>query len=385
MKITILRETAPHETRVAATPETVALLVRLGCEVYVQKEAGIQAGFSDESYAQAGAKLSKIPLELLADADMVLKVQLSPRNHAGDGLDEYTLLKEHSCLVSFFAPHENLTLIQHLARRKVHCFAMEYIPRIARAQSMDALSSQANLAGYRAVVEALYHFPHIFPMMMTAAGTLTPAKILVLGAGIAGLQSIATAKRLGAVVTAFDVRPSAKEQVKSLGAQFIEISSEEAIVAETAGGYAKEMSEAYKQKQQQVIFDAVRKHSIIICTAQIPGKAAPQLITESMIHSMPPGSVIVDTATANGGNCALSVREQIVKVKEVTIIGYSNLPARIPTDASKLYAKNLLNFIIPMLNKHDHSIRIPLEDPIIQATLLTSEGAIVHPSLLAHL
>jgi NAD(P) transhydrogenase subunit alpha len=266
------------------------------------------------------------------------------------------------------------------AEKKITAIALELLPRITRAQSMDVLSSQSNLAGYKAVIDAAYHFGRLFPMMMTAAGTVAPARVLVLGAGVAGLQAVATAKRLGAIVSAFDVRPAAKEQVESLGAKFVEVPSEEAESAETAGGYAREMSDEYKKKQAKLIHETAKKSDIIITTALIPGKPAPVLITEEMVRDMKPGSVIFDLAGAAGGNCPLCVLDQIIVVHDVAILSYENVPSHVPMDASTLYARNVFNFLVPMIDKETKTLRIDMEDEIIRGGLLTHEGRIVHSS-----
>ena len=380
MKVAILKENKPFETRVAATPETVKKLIELGCAVCLQHGAGEAASFSDAEYADAGATISSIPLEILADADIVLKLQ--PSESGGDNaLDEVSLMKEGAILIGMLSPFENVPLILSYAKKRITSFAMELIPRITRAQAMDVLSSQSNLAGYKAVLDAVSVYGKVVPMMMTAAGTVAPARVLILGAGVAGLQAIATAKRLGAIVSAFDVRPVAREQVESLGANFIEVPSDETKNAETSGGYAKEMSDDYKRRQQLLIHDTLRKQDIVITTALIPGKPAPLLITDTMIKDMKHGSVIVDMATASGGNCSLSEKDKVVVKEGVTIIGYSNIASRIASDASKLYAKNLLNFVTLLIDKESKTIRLNREDDIIKGALLTIGGEIVHPSL----
>lgn len=378
MKVVVLKETYPHEKRVAASPDSVKKMIEMGLNVTVEKQAGIAALISDEDYLQAGARVSAIPLELIPDADIILKVQPSAYT-PNDPLSELSLMKEGAVLVGLLSPFENRQLIETYASKRITTFAMEFIPRISRAQSMDALSSQSNLAGYRAVLDAVSSYGRAIPMMMTAAGTIAPAKVLVLGAGVAGLQAIATAKRLGAVVSAFDVRPAAREQVESLGAHFIEVASDETGSSETTGGYAKEMSEAYKQKQQELLVETVKKHDIIISTALIPGKPAPLLITEPMVRSMRYGSVIVDLAAASGGNCACTQKDKAISNHGVIIIGYTNTTSRVAADASKLYARNLLNFITCIIEDDGKKIQIDRNDDIIKSTLLTYDGQIVHP------
>lgn len=380
MKVAILKETAPYEKRVAAVPDTVRKMVEMGLRVSIEKHAGMGALINDYEFIEAGATISSIPLELIADADIVLKVQPSLESE-GNGFTELSLMRQNAVLVGLLSPFEQRSLIRSYATKQITAFAMEFIPRITRAQSMDALSSQSNLAGYKAVLDAVAEYGRVVPMMMTAAGTIAPARVLVLGAGVAGLQAIATAKRLGAIVSAFDVRPIAREQVESLGGHFIEVASEEAASSETKGGYAKEMSAAYKQKQQELIAATVRKQDIIICTALIPGKPAPLLVTEAMVESMRYGSVIVDLAASMGGNCACTERDQVIRKHGVTIIGHSNTPARIAADASKLYARNLLHFITTIINKETHSLTLNLEDEIIKGALLTHEGRVVNPLL----
>jgi NAD(P) transhydrogenase subunit alpha len=288
-------------------------------------------------------------------------------------------MKQGAILIGILQPHADRSMIEAYARRGITAFAMEFLPRITRAQTMDVLSSQANLAGYRAVLEASYEFGRAFPMMMTAAGTIAPARLVVLGAGVAGLQAIATARRLGAVVSAFDVRRAAKEQVESLGASFIEV--DEAIDAETKAGYAREMDEAYRKKQEARLADVLKKQDIAICTALIPGRPAPRLITEAMVKDMKPGSVIVDLAVEQGGNCELSELGKAVTRHNVRLVGYSNLPGRIPVDSSHLYARNLLSFLGLLIDKESKTLKIDWNDEIIAATVLTRENRIVHPAL----
>jgi NAD(P) transhydrogenase subunit alpha len=378
MKIAVLKERRPEETRVAASPDTVKKLVQLGAAVSVETGAGGFAAFSDAAYEAAGATIAPDFATALANADVVLKVQ---RPLAGeDGApDELGAMKQGAVLVGILQPHADRALIDGYARRGVTAFAMEFLPRITRAQTMDVLSSQANLAGYRAVLEAANEFGRAFPMMMTAAGTVAPARVVVLGAGVAGLQAIATARRLGAVVSAFDVRRAAKEQVESLGASFIEV--DEAVDAETKAGYAREMDEAYRKKQEARLAEVLKKQDIAVCTALIPGRPAPRLITEAMVKDMKPGSVIVDLAVEQGGNCELSERGKVVTRHNVRIVGYPNLPGRIPVDSSHLYARNLLSFLGLIIDKEAKELKIDWNDEIIAATVLTRDNRIVHPAL----
>lgn len=376
MKIAILKEREPNEFRVSLTPEIAAKLIKIGFEIFLEADAGLNAGYSNEQYAQKGVKISKIPLEIIADADIVLKIQPSKINKE---LDELQFMKENSLIVGLLDPHFNKDQVRKYAQKNIKALAVEFVPRISRAQSMDVLSSQSNLSGYRAVIEAAYESQSAFPMLMTAAGTIAPAKALILGAGVAGLQAIATAKRLGCAVSAFDVRTAAKEQVMSLGAKFIEVEHEENL--ENSGGYAKETSEEYRKKQEQLIFDHIKNQHIVICTALIPGKPAPKLISKEMIASMKPGSIIVDMATKTGGNCELSKENEIIVTDNgVKIIGYANLASRIAHDASKLYAQNIANLITLMLDENG-SLNSNATDEILQESIITSEGLIVNKKL----
>jgi NAD(P) transhydrogenase subunit alpha len=378
MKIAVLKERRPDETRVAASPDTVKKLTQLGAAVSVEDEAGVFAAFSNGAYEAAGATIAPDFATALANADVVLKVQ-RPLAGENGAADELGAMKQGAILIGILQPHADRSMIEAYARRGITAFAMEFLPRITRAQTMDVLSSQANLAGYRAVIEASYEFGRAFPMMMTAAGTIAPARLVVLGAGVAGLQAIATARRLGAVVSAFDVRRAAKEQVESLGASFIEV--DEAIDAETKAGYAREMDEAYRKKQEARLADVLKKQDIAICTALIPGRPAPRLITEAMVKDMKPGSVIVDLAVEQGGNCELSELGKAVTRHNVRLVGYSNLPGRIPVDSSHLYARNLLSFLGLLIDKESKTLKIDWNDEIIAATVLTRENRIVHPAL----
>lgn len=370
MRIAVLKESAPGETRVAATPDTVKKIIGLGHGVTVQAGAGVSASYPDALYTAAGA-------EIAADAgvgaaDLVLKVRRPSEAEIG-------AMKAGAGFVSLLEPFGDRGAIEALAKAKVDALAMEFIPRISRAQSMDALSSQANLAGYRAVIEAAALYGRAFPMMMTAAGTIAAAKVFVMGVGVAGLQAIATARRLGAVVSATDVRPATKEQVASLGAKFVAVEDEEFRQAETAAGYAKPMSAEYQAKQAALITEHIAKQDVVITTALIPGRAAPVLVTEAQAKSMRPGSVIVDLAVGQGGNCPLSKSDQLVEVGGVKIMGFSNLPARLPADASSLYARNLLALLPLLADKESKAFAPAWDDEIIQGAMLTCGGALVHP------
>jgi NAD(P) transhydrogenase subunit alpha len=377
MKLAIPKESRPDETRVAATPETVKKLIDLGFEVTVEKGAGAASSIPDALFKDAGAKIAKDAATALADADVVFKVL---RPTTGDG-GEVGLMKGGAVLAAIMAPFADRETVDACAAQGVQAFAMELMPRITRAQSMDVLSSQSNLAGYRAVIDGAYEFGRAFPMMMTAAGTVAPARVVVMGAGVAGLQAIATARRLGAVVSAFDVRPVAKEQVESLGAKFIEVESPETAGAETAGGYAREMSEEYQAKQREVIHETLKKSDIVITTALIPGKPAPLLVTKETVAEMRPGSVIVDLASEAGGNCELTEHGKIVTRGGVRIVGHANVPGRLASNASALYAKNLLNFVTLMVDKEKQELAIDWEDEIITGTALTRDGKVVHLAL----
>ena len=379
MKIAIPKERRPYEKRVAATPETVKKFIGLGCDVVIEAGAGLDAMFPDADYAAAGATLASSLADTLQGADIILKVQ-RPIRAGEEGEDELKLIKPGAMLVAILAPYGDEAGLDAYAKAKVDAFAMELMPRISRAQSMDVLSSQSNLAGYKAVIDAANEFNKAFPMMMTAAGTVAPARVLVMGAGVAGLQAIATARRLGAIVSATDVRLAAKEQVESLGAKFVMVSSDEAKQAETAGGYAKEMSDEYKKAQAALIAETLKKQDIAICTALIPGRKAPTLITAEMVKSMRPGSVIVDLAVEQGGNCELSKPGEVVDVNGVKIVGRYNVPSLLSTDSSALYAKNLLNFLTPLIDKETKSLKINWEDQIVTGTALTRDGKVVHPN-----
>ena len=380
MKISIVTERRPYERRVAATPDTVKRLVGQGLEVVVEAGAGLEAAYTDEAYRAAGATIAPDAASALAEGDIVLKVQHPMRGGEGT-IDELALMKRGAVLIGNLQPLQRLDDVKAYAEAGISAFAMELIPRITRAQTMDVLSSQANLAGYKAVLDAAGEFGRAFPMMMTAAGTIAPARVLVMGAGVAGLQAIATARRLGAVVSATDVRLAAKEQVESLGASFLAVDLEAMKAMETEGGYAKEMGADFARRQREHVTEALKKIDIVICTALIPGRKAPILITADMVSVMKPGSVIVDLAVEQGGNCEGSVPAQVAVTQNgVRIVGHANVPSRIAVDASALYAKNLLNFVALLIDK-DKNLKIDTADEIIKATLLTRDGAIVHPQL----
>lgn len=374
MKLAVSKERDENETRVAASPDTIKKLISLGFEVIVETGAGEGSHFSDDDFAGAGASIGSDVASTLSNADVIFKVG-RPTG------EELSHMKRGALLASILSPHGDQEGVQKYAEAGVNAFAMEFMPRITRAQSMDVLSSQSNLAGYKAVIDAAAEFGRAFPMMMTAAGTVAPARVLVMGAGVAGLQAIATAKRLGAIVSATDVRPAAKEQVESLGGTFVMVESDETEEAETSGGYAKEMSEDYKRKQAELIAETIKKQDIVICTALIPGRAAPVLVSEGMVKSMAPGSIVVDLAVEQGGNCPLSEFGKIVVAHGVKILGHANVPGRLAADASSLYAKNLLNFITPLVDSESGSLNLDWEDEIITGTALTRDGSIVHPQL----
>jgi len=374
MKLAVPRETVPGETRVAATPESVKKFKGLGVEVTVEAGAGAHARIADADYAAAGATIAPDARAALADADIVLKVR-------GPNAAESALLKKGAVVAAMLAPHTEKAAIATLAGQGATAFAMEFLPRISRAQSMDVLSSQSNLAGYKAVIDAAATFGRAMPMMMTAAGTIAPARVLVMGVGVAGLQAIATAKRLGAIVSATDVRPATKEQVESLGGTFVAVMDEEFKNAQTAGGYAKEMSAEYQAKQAALIAETIKKQDIIITTALIPGRKAPVLVSEEMIKTMKPGSVIVDLAAEAGGNTPLTKAGEVVEVHGVIIMGYSNLPGRLAVDASSLYARNLFNFVSLLVDKKTGALAIDWNDEIVKGALVAKDGELVHPAV----
>ena len=381
MKIGIAKERRASELRVAVSPDTVKKLVALGAEVVIETGAGLGSAYVDESFIAAGGKIAPDEPSALSDSDIVLKVQ-RPLTAAEGGPDELGLLKRGAMLVGILAPYGAREQVVAYARQGVNAFAMEFMPRITRAQAMDVLSSQANLAGYRAVIDAAAEFGRAFPMMMTAAGTVAPARVFVMGAGVAGLQAIATARRLGAIVSATDVRPAAKEQVTSLGASFIAVEDDEFKQAETAAGYAKPMSPEYQKRQAALVAETIKKQDVVITTALIPGRRAPVLLSEEMVSSMKPGSVVVDLAVEQGGNCPLSEAGKVVVKHGVKIVGHLNVPSRIAVDSSALYARNLLNFLTPLIDKETKTLKIDWDDEIIKGTALTRDGQVVHPSLV---
>ncbi len=370
MKVAVITETGADEPRVAATPETVKKMVALGATVRVQAGAGVKSGILDADYSAAGASVTTDPV---SDADIVLQV----RRPEGP---ELSRLKKGAIVIGMMDPYGHENAVRAMAEAGIVAFALELLPRITRAQVMDVLSSQANLAGYRAVIDAAAEFGRALPMMMTAAGTVPATRVFVMGAGVAGLQAIATARRLGAIVTATDVRPAAKEQVESLGAKFIAVEDEEFKAAETAGGYAKEMSKEYQAKQAALVAEHVKKQDIVITTALIPGRPAPRLISKDMVASMRPGSVVADLAVERGGNVEGVSPDAVTEINGVKIVGYRNVPGRLAATASSLYAKNVFAFLELLIDKKSQALAVNWDDEIIKATALTRDGAIVHPS-----
>ena len=374
MRLAVLKERRDAETRVAATPETVKKLIGLGLTVAVEAGAGANASIADADYEAAGAEVAASAETLLADAGIVFAVQTP-------GPEQRALIPHGALLVCVTGAFADLELVQGLAAAGIDTAAMELLPRITRAQSMDVLSSQANLAGYRAVVESATAFQRGFPMMMTAAGTVPPARVFVIGAGVAGLQAIATARRLGAIVSATDVRPAAKEEIRSLGATFVGV--EDAETAGQTGAYAREMSDAFRQKQSELMAATVAKNDIVICTALVMGRKAPVIVTQAMVDSMRAGSVIIDLAAEAGGNCAATVPGQSTTTANgVTILGYNNWPGRIPVAASSLYARNLLTFLTTFWDKDSQAPKLPETDDIVKGVMLTRGGTVVHPNFL---
>ena len=370
MKVAVIAESDAGEPRVAATPETVKKMIGLGATVAVEPGAGVKSGIRDADYAAAGAALSA---DAAIDADIVLQV----RRPEGQQLSR---LKKGAIVIAMMDPYGHDGVLRAMADAGIVAFAMELLPRITRAQVMDVLSSQANLAGYRSVIDAAEEFGRALPMMMTAAGTVPAARVFIMGAGVAGLQAIATARRLGAIVTATDVRPAAKEQVESLGAKFIAVEDEEFKAAETAGGYAKEMSKEYQAKQAALVADHIKKQDIVITTALIPGRPAPRLVTKEMLASMRPGSVVVDLAVERGGNVEGVRADAVTETDGVKIVGYRNVPGRLAATASSLYAKNVYAFLEILIDKKNKTIAVNWDDEIVKATALTRDGAIVHQS-----
>jgi len=382
MKVAIVKERRAFERRVAASPDTIKRMVGMGLEVVAESGAGEGAQFTDAAFAAAGASIAADAAAMLSDADIVLKVQRPLIGQEAER-DELQYLKRGTVLIGLLQPLRHPADISAYAGAGIVAFAIELLPRITRAQAMDALSSQANLAGYKAALEAADEFGRAFPMMMTAAGTIKAARVLVMGAGVAGLQAIATARRLGAIVSATDVRAAAKEQVESLGASFITVDEAAARSAETAEGYAREMGEDYQRRQREKIIEALKRTDIVICTALIPGRRAPLLLTEGMLSELAPGSVVVDLAVESGGNVEGSRLDEIVSTPQgVKIIGHANMPSRIAADASQLYARNLYNFLT-LLVDNDGKLKIDTADEIIKATLLTENGEVVNAALAA--
>ena len=373
MRIAVPAEKDTSEHRVAATPETVKRFKALNTDVVIQSGAGKASGFLDDAYEAAGAEIVQSGEEAIRDADVVLRV----RRPSADDLNG---LKQGAAVIAVMDPYGHEDALKSLAEKGASAFAMELMPRITRAQVMDVLSSQANIAGYRAVIDAASEYGRAMPMMMTAAGTVPAAKMFIMGVGVAGLQAIAMARRLGGVVTATDVRPQTKEQVESLGAKFVAVQNKEFKDAETSGGYAKEMSDDYKRQQAELIAEHIAKQDVVIATALIPGKPAPKLISAKMVESMKPGSVIVDLAAERGGNCELTKPGEIFTTEnEVKIIGTLNLAGKVPQTASQLYAKNLYSFVETFFDKESKAFAIPWDDELVKATLLTKDGKLVHP------
>ena len=370
MKIAVAKEIDPSEPRVAASPDTVKKYRAIGAEVAIEPGAGIKSGLPDSEFTAVGATVSA---DALKDADIIIKVK---RPEASE-LSQY---KRGALVIAIMDPYGNEAALKTIADAGVAAFAMELMPRITRAQVMDVLSSQANLAGYRAVIDAAGEFGRAFPMMMTAAGTVPAAKVFVMGVGVAGLQAIATARRLGAIVTATDVRPAVKEQVQSLGAKFIAVEDDEFKQAETAGGYAKEMSKDYQAKQAALVAEHIKKQDIVITTALIPGRPAPKLVSKEMVASMRPGSVLVDLAVERGGNVEGAKLGEVVNVNGVKIAGFANVPGRLAASSSALYAKNLLTFLEILIDKKEKKLAINWDDEILKAITLTRDGNIVHPN-----
>lgn len=380
MKIAIPKERRPGETRVAASPDMVKKLVGFGFDVVVEKGAGTVASFTDAAFKDAGATIAKDEATALKTADVIFKIQ-GPIIEGDASKNELAMMKKGAMLVAHIGALYNRDDVEAYAKAGITAFAMELMPRISRAQSMDILSSQSNLAGYKAVLDAAAEYSSAFPMMMTAGGTIAPAKVFIMGVGVAGLQAIATAKRLGAIVTATDVRPATREQVQSLGGKFLTVDEEMEKDAETEGGYAKQMPPEYFEKQKQVVSEHIKKQDIVITTALIPGRPAPVLVTEDMVKTMQAGSVIVDLAVEAGGNCPLSQPGKVVVKHGVKIVGHTNVPGRLATDASMLFSRNILNFITPHVDKEAKTLSFDWEDETVTGTLVTRDGKVVNPML----
>jgi NAD(P) transhydrogenase subunit alpha len=381
MKIAIVKERRPHEQRVAATPDTIKRYLQWGFDVAVESGAGEAASVSDDAYREAGATVMSSRAEVFANADIVLKVQRPLTKGTSD--DDLSGIPEGAYLIGLHNPYGDRDGVDDYAKKNIVAFSMEMVPRISRAQSMDVLSSQSNLTGYKAVLDGAANYGKAMPMLMTAAGRINPAKVFVMGAGVAGLQAIATARRLGGIVTATDVRAASKEEVESLGATFIMVAADEGDTGQTAGGYAKEMSDDYKRRQSELIADHIKDQDIVITTALIPGRAAPILVNDDMITSMKAGAVIVDIAAEQGGNVSQSKPGEIsVTSNGVKILAEFNLPSRLATDSSALYSRNLMNFVELLVNTEDKKLEIDWEDEIIVGTCLTRDGKVVHAALL---
>jgi len=361
MKIGSILENKNFEKRIAITPEIAKKYLSLGLEVLLVENYGLHLGFDDEKYKQLGVNIIKDEKEILTKSDIVVQLTLLSD-------EKISLVKENQTLIGVFNPYNNKDKLENLLKKNINLFSLELLPRITRAQSMDILSSQANLAGYKAVIESFAYFEKAIPMMMTAAGTIPAAKVLVVGAGVAGLQAIATAKRMGAIVFATDVRITSKEQVESLGGKFLTVEGAENL--ETEGGYAKEVSEDFKKKQEDLLSETLKKIDIVICTALIPGKKAPVIIKESMINNMQPGSIIYDLAAIQGGNTAFTEVDKVIDKNGVKIMGENNILNKLPISASNLYSKNVFNFVANLYDKESKKININLEDEIIEKTLI---------------
>ncbi len=369
MKLLVLKENSENESRVAISQELISKYKKLDIEILIESKAGEKSSISDEDFKKAGAEVVSDVESVLSKADIIISVQRTDI--------DLSKVKKGVVFIASLNPFFQKDKIAEFAKNNISAFAVELLPRITRAQSMDVLSSQSNLAGYRAVLDASYEMTKAVPMMMTAAGTVSAAKFMIIGAGVAGLQAIATAKRLGGIVCAFDVRTAAKEQVQSLGAKFIEVESEE----KNDGVYAKEMSDDYKKRQEELLKNTIKNQDVVITTALIPGKKAPTLISKEMVESMKSGSVIVDLAAVNGGNCELTKSGEVIEVNGVKIIGHNNFPSRVASDASKLFAKNLYNLIELLVNKESKQVQVDLEDEIIKASLVSYEGNVTNESL----
>jgi NAD(P) transhydrogenase subunit alpha len=375
MKLSNPKENRAGETRVAASPEVVKKFIALGFDVTLESGAGLNAGFTDEIFKDAGATIAADTKSTLENADIIFKIQRLMT--ANDDINEISMCKKDAMVLAHMSALSTKKDSEEYAKASLTTFAMDLMPRISRAQSMDVLSSQSNLSGYQAVIEGASNYNSAFPMMMTAAGTVAPAKVFIMGVGVAGLQAIATAKRMGAVVTAYDVRAATKEQVESLGGKFLIVDEEAMKEAETSGGYAKEMTAEYKKKEQEVIKNHIKDQDIVITTALIPGRPAPKLVTAEMVELMKTGSVVVDLAAEMGGNCELTKRNEVADVNGVKIVGFDNLPGQLPKDASTLFAKNLFNFLSPHVDGETKKLEIDWEDETVKNTLVTKGGSIV--------